>query len=206
VTVSFDVPSAGILVPGRVSFVSEGQINVQIPWELAGTGSAIMKVTLSNSASRNVRSDNSRLTTFRTQTITLPIAPYSPAFFEYQESPLGRLLAAALDEQYRVISSSNPARSGKVIQFYMNGLGEVTGDARPVSGELSPSSPLAMTKSNPAVTIGGLPARVEFSGLAPLTVGLYQVNVVVPDGLDPGVRTVELSIGGMRARSAIAIE
>src|ERR1019366_8439474 len=34
VTVSFDVPSAKISVPGHLTFVSPGQVNVQVPWEL----------------------------------------------------------------------------------------------------------------------------------------------------------------------------
>src|ERR1019366_6400969 len=36
VTVSFDVPSAKISVPGHLTFVSPGQVNVQVPWELQG--------------------------------------------------------------------------------------------------------------------------------------------------------------------------
>jgi uncharacterized protein (TIGR03437 family) len=60
VSVSFDVPSADIHAPGHVSFVSDGQINVQIPWELAGADSAIMKVTLQAVAS-GMTMDGSRL-------------------------------------------------------------------------------------------------------------------------------------------------
>ncbi|MGH9629642.1 MAG: hypothetical protein ACRD7E_15105, partial [Bryobacteraceae bacterium] len=107
---------------------------------------------------------------------------------------------------YRVIASGNPGRSGKVIQFFLNGLGDVADGARPGSGEITPSAPLATTKMSPAVTIGGLPGRVDFSGLAPLNVGVYQVNVVVPDGLNSGIQPVELSIGGMTARASVAIQ
>ena len=38
----------------------------------------------------------------------------------------------------------------------------------------------------PAATIGGVPARVSFAGLAPSFVGLYQVNVQVPQGVAVG--------------------
>jgi uncharacterized protein (TIGR03437 family) len=205
VSVSFDAPSLGIQVPGRLAYVSDSQINVQIPWELAEAGSAIMKVTLSNSASRNARSDNSRLGTFRTQLITVPIAPHSPAFFEYLEQSSGRRLAAALDEQFQVVGTAHPVRPGSVIQFFVNGLGEVTG-ARPHSGEMTPAAPLLPTKSTPVVSIGDLPAPVTFSGLAPLNVGLYQVNVAVPAGVPSGIQPVVLSIGGLSASTSVIVE
>jgi uncharacterized protein (TIGR03437 family) len=33
--------------------------------------------------------------------------------------------------------------------------------------------------------IGGVEAKVSFSGLAPRTIGLYQINAEVPTGLAP---------------------
>ncbi|MDQ2900692.1 MAG: hypothetical protein M3Y07_12965, partial [Acidobacteriota bacterium] len=65
VSVSFDVASVGISVPGRISYVSASQINVQIPWELQGQTSAMVKVT-NNGVSSAL--------------YTLPLAGYAPAF------------------------------------------------------------------------------------------------------------------------------
>jgi uncharacterized protein (TIGR03437 family) len=110
-----------------------------------------------------------------------------------------------MDDQYRVIASNNPARTGGVIQIFLNGLGDVIDGTRPASGEITPASPLATTKSQSVVTIGGLPARVEFSGLAPLNAGLYQVNAVVPGGLQPGIQPIQLSIGEVTAKSSIVV-
>ena len=45
VLVSFDVPSAKISAPGHLIYVSPGQVNVQVPWELEGQTSAQVKVT-----------------------------------------------------------------------------------------------------------------------------------------------------------------
>ena len=36
------------------------------------------------------------------------------------------------------------------------------------------------------LTIGGVNAQVQFAGLAPFFTGLYQVNAVVPNGVQPG--------------------
>ena len=54
--------------------------------------------------------------------------------------------------------------------------------AAPGARQPSTVSPCTLTII-PTVTIGGAPAQVMFSGLAPGFVGLYQVNVQVPAGL-----------------------
>jgi uncharacterized protein (TIGR03437 family) len=47
-----------------------------------------------------------------------------------------------------------------------------------------------------SVSIGGLPATVQFAGLSPGSVGLYQVNAVVPQ-TGPGLQTIAVSVGGV---------
>ena len=47
---------------------------------------------------------------------------------------------------------------------------------------------LARTTVEPLVTIGGVPAQVTFSGLAPGFAGLYQVTVRMPEGVAAGER------------------
>jgi uncharacterized protein (TIGR03437 family) len=56
---------------------------------------------------------------------------------------------------------------------------------------------------HPTVTIGGVPANVQFSGLAPGYVGLYQVNAQVPAGLATGSNVpVVMSISGATSNTA----
>jgi uncharacterized protein (TIGR03437 family) len=203
ISVSFDSSPAGIHVPGSLYFVTSGQIDVQIPWELAGLPSATMKVTLSHSASKSVRPGDSLLGTYQSQMATVPIAAYSPAFFEYTESSSGELLAAALDENNALVSSANPARPGQVIQFFVNGLGAVVPGTQPASGEPSPLTVLAKTVETPTVTIGGQASQVQFSGLAPSLIGLYQVNAVVPQGTSAGLQQVSLSLGGVLSKTTL---
>jgi uncharacterized protein (TIGR03437 family) len=185
VSVSFDVPSRGLSLPGRLHFVSEGQINVQVPWELSGLNSALMKVSIG---------------IWSSALYTVPLAEASPGVFEYLDAGSGRQLSAALDADFRLITAANPARRGEIIQLYVNGLGAV--DQNVPSGEPSPSSPLARTLQTPRVTVGNVDGEVIFSGLAPGIVGLYQINVRVSPGTPPGVVPVVVTINGVSSRAA----
>jgi uncharacterized protein (TIGR03437 family) len=185
VSVSFDVPARKLSLPGRIHFVSDGQINVQVPWELQGLNTAIMKVSIGDSSSA---------------LYDVPLNDYSPAFFEYAEPASGRQLVAGLDESNRLIGTGNAARRGSVAQLYVNGLGPV--DNPPASGEPSPASPLARTRVTPSVTIGGRPAQVSFSGLAPYFVGLYQVNVTIPADAPTGIQSIVISSNGVVSKTS----
>ncbi len=200
VSVSFDAPDVNVHAPGRLYFVSPSQINVQIPWELQKATSASMKVTLSNSSSIFARSDDANLGTYQSQLVTIPIASYSPAFFEYSDN--GSTEAAALDQNYKVVGASNPVKRGTVLQLFVNGLGAVSN--QPASGDAAPSAaPFAITKATPTVTIGGQNAPVLFTGLAPGLVGLYQVNVTVPTGIGTGLQQATIAIGGVTSKTTM---
>jgi uncharacterized protein (TIGR03437 family) len=56
----------------------------------------------------------------------------------------------------------------------------------PASGAVAPSSPLSTTTAIPRVTVGGVSAQVLFSGLAPGSVGEYQINILVPANAPSG--------------------
>lgn len=180
VSVSFDVPSAKLSVPARIIFISPGQINVQAPWELQGQTSAQVKVTIDNFVFGNV--------------VTVPLADAAPAFFEAGG------IASALDGNFALVSAANPVKRGQVVQLYMNGLGPVTGG--PASGEYASKTVLTPTKNTATVNIGGTPAQVLFSGLAPGFPGLYQVNAVVPAGIAAGTVPITVSIGGATTKAS----
>jgi uncharacterized protein (TIGR03437 family) len=84
-----------------------------------------------------------------------------------------------------------PARPGEVITFYGIGFGPVSPG--------TPSGSIATTTSTVtnAVTVqfGSTPATVQYAGLAPGFVGLYQFNVQVPNIL-PGDWPVVVAVNG----------
>jgi uncharacterized protein (TIGR03437 family) len=93
-----------------------------------------------------------------------------------------------------------PTTAGQFVTIYGTGLGPVTN--QPATGIAAGVSPLSVTITAPTVTIGGVAAPVSFSGLAPGTVGLYQVNVQVPAGVPVGATVpVILTIGGVTSNT-----
>jgi minor extracellular serine protease Vpr len=172
VSVGFD--ASGVSVPAPLLYVSGSQINLQVPWELAGQSTATMKVNLEplNGA-----------------VFTVPIATYSPACYT-----INSVVAALNYPSYSLVTSANPAVPGQYVILYCNGLGPVNNT--PADG-VAASDATSTTTTTPTVTIGGQNAAVSFSGLAPGFAGLYQINVQVPSGAIAGTQPLVVSIGGI---------
>jgi uncharacterized protein (TIGR03437 family) len=103
-----------------------------------------------------------------------------------QSSPVDVPLVAAQPEIFAV--------SGN-LTVWATGLGPVAN--QPAAGAAAPLSPLSTTLQEPGVTVGGMPARVIFAGLAPNFVGLYQINVVA---LENASGDVVVTVGGRSSR------
>ncbi len=177
-------------------FVSPTQINFQVPlFTLNGQISTTLTVTQGAS----------------TTTITIQLKPYAPALFTTNAGGTGQastLIAGttSLAAPTGAFPASRPARIGEYLSIYATGLGDVSN--RPSLGSASPNGPLAATLVTPVVTIGGVPAAVSFSGLAPGYVGLYQINVQVPAGAPTGPDIpIVVMIGGVPSNTAtIAVD
>jgi uncharacterized protein (TIGR03437 family) len=148
-------------------YVSSGQINCQVPFELAGQTSTPVMVQTDGAPSSPV---------------TLPLAATAPGIFTVTLS--GRTQGAVLNQDYSLNTPSSPARAGDVIQIFATGQGAVNNP--PATGAGAPSDPLATTVATPVALIGGVQAPVLFSGLAPGFAGLWQVNARVPTGVPAG--------------------
>jgi uncharacterized protein (TIGR03437 family) len=177
-------------------FVSPEQVNFQIPlFNLTGQVSTSLTVTQGTAIT----------------TITVLLKPYAPALFTTNAGGTGQastLIAGttSLAAATGAFPGSRPAKVGEYISIYATGLGDVSN--RPSLGYPSPGSLLATTLATPTVTIGGAPATVSFSGLAPGYVGLYQINVQVPVGAPtgPGIPLI-VTIAGVSSNTAtIAVD
>lgn len=168
-------------------FVSPTQINAQVPFELPSTAS---------SSSLVVRSGN-----LSSASVNVSLTSQDPALFTLLQSGQGP--AAILHADGTVVHPWNPVKAGEVLILFCTGLGAVNPTVK--SGEAAPSAePLARVTTLPSVRLDGRTAQMEFAGLAPGYVGLYQVNVRVPSDFTDPAPNVVLSQGSRTARTVSA--
>jgi uncharacterized protein (TIGR03437 family) len=168
--------------------VNGGQVNFQVPWELAGQGQAPISAMVYGQIGGSQ---------------TVPLTPFAPGIFSTNGQGTGQ--GAILDTSYRLVDSANPATAGNtVLQIYCTGLGAVTN--QPPSGSPPLDGQLSETTTTPMVIIGGVPAQVLFSGLAPGSVGEYQVNALVPADSSKGSAVpVAIAFGGSATAGGVHI-
>jgi uncharacterized protein (TIGR03437 family) len=143
---------------------SPTQINAQIPTSLApGRYPVVVRSLDQKTAS---------------QEVTLTVSKYAPAIFVDEN---GQPAIFHLDG--RPVSKRAPAKRDERVVVYATGLG-VTRGGLVTDGNPSPARPLAVTdKVDAFFGIPGIKEAamiVEWSGLAPGYIGLYQINVRVP--------------------------
>ncbi len=147
--------------PAPVYFVSAGQIDCLVPYSTVGSTATI--VVQNGAAASN--------------TVSVPVAPTAPGIFSLDQSGSGP--GAILHADYSVVNADKPAISGETVLFFLTGMGTVSPTV--TDGTAGGANPLSKTTvSSIGVYIGGQPATVIYSGLAPGFPGLYQMNVTLP--------------------------
>jgi uncharacterized protein (TIGR03437 family) len=137
-------------------FVSPGQINFQLPFEVLGER---LSVVVSTAAGRSAP-------------FVLSPATACPGIFT--RTPNGKGPALLFGSNFQAVEVVTP---GQPIIFYATGLGPTEPPAR--SGAPGASSePFHRVTNLPEVFVGDAPANVVFAGLAPGLAGVYQVNAV----------------------------
>ena len=145
-------------------FLSTGQLVVQIPAELAA-----------NQQYSAVVSANGALT-LPDKLSVVALAPGVAAF------PDGTLIAQRPNGA--LVSTAAPAKPGESLVMYLAGLGAT--NPAVASGNAAPSNALAPAVVQPTVTVDGQNASIQFAGLTPGGVGLYQINFQVPASAKTG--------------------
>jgi uncharacterized protein (TIGR03437 family) len=163
-----------------VSYISPLQLNVQVPDDTA-IGPVPVAVT----------------TPQGTATFTTTMQTFSPGVFMYQAA--NARYVAAQHADYSIVGppglypgASSPAKPGEVIILYTTGFGP-TSPPTP-SGQVVTSAAPVVNLSAISMTIGGLPAQVQWAGIT--IAGVWQLNVQVPAGAATGDAAIVAQIGG----------
>jgi uncharacterized protein (TIGR03437 family) len=159
--------------PAPLYFVSPGQINFLMPNSVSGD----LEVLLVRLSTRQI---------FGATQFTLTTS--SPAFFTAAGSGTGQI--AAINQNGSLNSPANGARPGEVIALYATGAGFIPGapaDGDVASGQ-APTSTLPIVFFNSRDLTGA--DNIPYSGLSPGSIGLWQINVKVPDFAPPGENVV----------------
>lgn len=171
-------------VPAYVYFVSKNQVNVQVPSGVPTSGFVPVVIAYKGQASGSV--------TLQLKAVAAGLL--APAAFKVED----KQYAAAQHANLSFVSNGNipgvgaaPALPGETLTFYGTGFGSVT--PATLAGRIVTG--LAPITNSLEFKIGGITSQVQYAGLAPGLVGLYQLNVTVPAAVASGDQPVEVTVG-----------
>ncbi len=156
--------------PGYIDYVSPHQVNLQVPGGIpAGKQTLVVTTAGGPSAGTSVTVNSVEPGILAPPVFDFPAGQYAVALF-----PNGATYV--LPPGATTVVPTARAKPGNVIMLYGIGFGSVTPNINP--GVIVQQS---NSLSGLQVFIGGAQATVQFAGLVQQFLGLYQINVVVPN-------------------------
>jgi uncharacterized protein (TIGR03437 family) len=211
---SEDVSATVNGTPAPMYYAVSTQSSVQVPWSVKA-GTATIVVT------RNGTSSPPQ---------AMQVATFSPGIFTVTQNGVGMALAfnaVAITVNGKPTLAiaqpagstpgltAIPAKAGDHLFVYATGLGPVTpaindGSAPCALSGCKSTDRQRTTTTQPQVLVGGVSAHIEFSGLAPQYVGVYQLQFTMPAGVTPdNAVPLQIKIGGAEsdpAKVTIAVQ
>ena len=151
------------------------QVNFQVPWEVTGRPTVSVVVTRAGESGTAAG---------------VPVVEFQPAIYTRD----GTQAVVVHNADYTLAAAGRPLERGEFAFLYATGLGQVAN--QPPTGSGGPVTPLARAVADVRVTMAGLPCEVQYAGLAPGFVGVYQVNLRVPENAPGGLQDLVLNAGG----------
>jgi uncharacterized protein (TIGR03437 family) len=149
-------------LPVPMLFVSSTQINGQLPFNTDGNATMTLRTPGGISDNFNFVINSAAPSIFRSGTAG-------------PETGLATIYRA---DNNQLVTPTNPLHPNDSIVIYATGLGKTLPAVD--AGLPSPADPLGVAIIPPVVTLGGVAMNVQFAGLVPGEVGVYQINATVP--------------------------
>jgi uncharacterized protein (TIGR03437 family) len=165
-------------------YASPTQINAQMPLDIQPGLAAVVVTTAAG--------------TSNTAAVPVPAAAVPGIFI------IGGTTNRAVvqNPNFSVNSSTAPAHVGETVVGYFTGGGPVAAAGPWTTGAASPNGLSPVTGAPVSVTVAGVQATVNYIGLTPTLVGVYQVNFVIPK-VAAGDRFMAISIAGTTSPLAL---
>jgi uncharacterized protein (TIGR03437 family) len=172
-----------------LSFVSPGQIDLQVP-NLTATGAVPVVVTTGNGSA----------------TANATLASFSPSFFLLDGKHVAGIIVKT-NGSYSIIGPTGSslgyptvaAKAGDTIALFGTGFGPTN----PAVAPGVPFSGAAPTSNAVTIRINNVSVTPAFAGLS--GAGLYQINLTVPSGLGTGDVSLQAAVGGTQTPAGVLI-
>lgn len=173
--------------PAPLIYVSDGQLAGVTPYVSASQPSAHIQVENAGS---------------RSDVATIAIGAAAPGLFSIGATGQGN--AAVINEDHSVNGPANPAPRGSVIAIYATGEGVTS---VPSVDGLVAQTVLPKPVLPVAVDIGSVTGlKPQYAGAAPfLVAGALQVNVLIPQSVDPGNAALVVHVGDQKSQGGVTV-
>jgi uncharacterized protein (TIGR03437 family) len=175
----------GIRVP--LFFVSPTQVNFQLPTTAPLNGQ--VSIVVANDGAPSPAQ-------------TVAVQSYAPGIFTYVRTA-GVIDPIVIHLDGTLITPQSAAAPGESVVMFATGIGDLTN--LPQTNQRAPISPLAESRTEPIVTIGGASAQVLFTGLTPGFIGLVQINLTIPADVQPGNAPLGVSFGSSVSQPGLTL-
>jgi uncharacterized protein (TIGR03437 family) len=160
-------------VPAPIFYAQAGQVNVQVPYSLAGSAETTVEVRYNGEFRGSLR---------------LAVAAAAPELFP-----------VAVNDDGSINTSLNPAARGSLAVFYATGEG--LRDGENVTGKPA-APPYGRPRLAVDLLVAGIGAELLYAGAAPGLIGVMQLNARLPAGfIQPGDASAQLRIGNVLSQA-----
>jgi uncharacterized protein (TIGR03437 family) len=169
-----------------VAFISQQQVNVQAPDDTA-QGPVNVVVTNHGAASAP---------------FTAQLQPVAPSLFQLGATAYGlatRYPDNAVIGNPAVVPGTVAAKPGDILTLWCTGLGPT----QPAAAAGTVVTTSAMTASPATVTVGNMAVTVLGAATTAHAVGLYQINIQLPQSIGPGDQPVVATVNGFQSPTAV---
>jgi uncharacterized protein (TIGR03437 family) len=188
-------------IPAGLYFVSQNQINAQLPFDVLSGGSGNVNIVVTRSTG-----------ILAPQNVT--VTPASPGIFTTTVNGLGQafaydnttgaIAAPASTTVGGFLTAPFSVSSGDALIIACTGLGAVTPSIEDYVA--ASDGTLRYTLLQPSVLIGGVPAQFVYSVLSPQYVSEYQIGVVPAPTTPTGdAVSLQIQIGGVTTTDQVTI-